>query len=104
MSMEVTATPWTYDELQLMGIELGDTVDVDSELGISSGVVVYLNKISAYLLISNNIIKFNRSTLTSVDGKWEIMGLSDKEIRISAKEWKSARDTIESGHLNKEGK
>lgn len=104
MSLEVFTAPWTHDELQLMGIELGDTVDIVDESSIHLGVVIYLNKISAYLLISKNIIKFNRSTLTSTDGKLEIIGLSDKEIRISAKEWKSARDKIETYNLKKERK
>lgn len=95
MSLEVAATPWTYDELQLMGIELGDTINItNSSSDVYFGVVIYLNKIFAYVLVNQDVIKFNRSTLMSVDNTWEIMGLSKKEIRISSQEWKAAKKKI----------
>lgn len=102
MNLEVAATPWTYDEFQLMGIELGDTINItNSSSDICSGVVIYLNKIFAYVLVNQEVVKFNRSALASVDNTWEIVGLSQEEIRISAQEWKAAREKIKLDPLDR---
>jgi hypothetical protein len=96
MNFETAATPWSYDELQLIGAELGDTVEFVDELGSANiGVIVLLNKMTIYLLTENKeIIKFGRVTLMSVDNQFEIVGLAKKQIRISAEEWKSAKESI----------
>lgn len=96
MNLETSPTPWSHDELQLMGIELGDTVDFIDENGKSyNGVIVFLNKMTIYVLtLDNNIFKFGRITLMSIDNKFEIIGLSEQEIRISASVWKKAKNEI----------
>lgn len=98
MSLETSATPWSHDELQLIGAELGDTVDFVNESGQSNcGVIVLLNKMTIYVLTEQNeIVKFGRMTLMSLDNQWEIIGLSKKQLRISASVWKDARNKINS--------
>lgn len=96
MSLENLMTPWAYDELQLIGAELGDTVDfVNDKSEISAGVIVLLNKMTVYVLTeNNNIIRFGRTSLISLDDEQEIVGLSEKQIRISARDWQEARKNI----------
>lgn len=96
MSLETTATPWAYDELQLIGAELGDTVEFINEKNNSRyGVIVMLNKMTIYVLTeSDEIVKFGRMTLMSLDNQWELVGLAEKQIRISAAKWKEAKNSI----------
>jgi hypothetical protein len=96
MNTEAIVAPWAHDELQLMGIELGDTVDfADENCHVGHGVIIMLNKMIIYVLLDNDeVIKFGRTTLTSLSGKWELLGLSEKQIRISADRWKKAKNTI----------
>lgn len=96
MNLETTATPWSYDELQLMGAELGDTVEfINEEGGSHCGVIIMLNKMTIYVLTEEDeIVRFGRMTLMSLDNQWELMGLAEKQIRISAAKWKEARDSI----------
>jgi hypothetical protein len=96
MSLETTATPWAYDELQLIGAELGDTVEfIDEKNNSRYGVIVMLNKMTIYVLTeSDEIVKFGRMTLMSLDNQWELVGLAEKQIRISAAKWKEAKNSI----------
>lgn len=96
MNLENLMTPWAYDELQLIGAELGDTVDFINEKNeIGRGVIVLLNKMIVYVLTENNqIVKFGRTSLVSLDDAQEIVGLSEKQIRVSAKDWQEARKNI----------
>lgn len=96
MNLETAATPWAYDELQLMGAELGDTIEFVNEAGNSRcGVIVLLNKMTIYILTEHTeIIKFGRITLMSLDNQWELIGLANKQLRISAATWKEARSKI----------
>ena len=96
MTLETTSTPWSHDELQLIGAELGDTVcysDEESNGGI--GVIVMLTKTTIFVLNEENeIIKFGRVPLISADNKWELMGLAEKQLRISKKQWEDAKKQI----------
>lgn len=96
MSLENLTTPWAYDELQLIGAELGDTVDfVNDKNEIDAGVIILLNKMTVYVLTQNNkIVRFGRTSLISLDDEQEIVGLSENQIRISAKDWQEARKNI----------
>ena len=96
MSLETQITPWAYDELQLIGAELGDTVDYTSQKeSVCSGVIVFLNKMTIFVLNPDKkIIRFSRNTLNSLEGEYEILGLSDTPIKISSEEWKQARSQI----------
>lgn len=106
MNAEISTTPWAYDELQLMGAELGDTIHFISQDSISCyGVIIFLNKITIYTITEKNeIIKFNRSSLVSFDHKWEILGLAEKQIRISANTWKKAKEKIVLEQVKKDKK
>ena len=106
MSLETAATPWTHDELQLMGAELGDTVKfINEENHGQSGVIILLNKMTIYALTENKeIVKFGRTTLMSLDNQWEIIGLAEQQIRISAAEWKKAKDQINETLSRKDNK
>lgn len=96
MNLETIVTPWAYDELQLIGAELGDTVEFINEKNSSQcGVIIMLNKMTIYILTENDeIVKFGRMTLMSLDNQWELMGLAEKQIRISAAKWKEAKNSI----------
>lgn len=96
MSLETSATPWSHDELQLIGAELGDTVEFTNEIEKNKiGIIVLLNKMTIYVLTEQSeIVKFGRTTLMSLDGRWEIMGLAETPLRISAKTWKEAKNKI----------
>lgn len=104
MSAETITTPWAYDELQLMEAELGDTVEFTNEDGESRcGVIIMLNKMTIYILTeSDEIVKFGRTTLMSLDNRWEIVGLAERQIRISADKWKTAKNSINSS-LSRKG-
>lgn len=96
MSLETLTAPWSHDELQLIEAELGDTVDFANEDGIvKKGIIVFLTKTTVFLLTEDKqILKFGRISLTSVDGKWDLIGLSEKQIRISKEEWSEAKKQI----------
>ena len=96
MSTEIKATPWAYDELQLIGAELGDTIQfVDEEETANLGLIVFLTKSMIFVLTNDKkIIKFGRSSLTSVDGSLNIIGLAETEIRLSRKEWEETKKKI----------
>jgi len=93
---EISHSPWSYDELQLIGAELGDTVNFCNENGdLQKGLIVFLTKSSAFVLLEDkNIFKFSRTSLSTVDGAWELVGLSDIEIKISRQEWILAKKQI----------
>lgn len=95
---ETNYTPWSYDELQLIGAELGDTVDFCNENGdIKNGLIVFLTKSFVYVLLEDkNIFKFSRITLASSDNIWELIGLSEKQTKISKEEWISVKKQINS--------
>lgn len=105
MNLETIATPWSHDELQLMGAELGDTIDFMNELGEKNhGVIVMLNKMIIYVLTEQHeIIRFGRISLMSLEEQWEIVGLSEKELRISAAVWQKAKNQINAS-ISKEEK
>jgi len=96
MNLETASTPWAHDELQLIGAELGDTVcffDEENNSGI--GVIVMLTKMTIFILTEQEeILKFGRVTLMSVDNKWDLFGLSEKQIRISSEKWKETKEKI----------
>jgi hypothetical protein len=96
MSLETLVTPWAYDELQLIEAELGDTVDFANEDNVTKkGLIVVLTKTTVFLLTEDKqILKFGRTSLTSTDGKWDLVGLSEKQIRISKEEWSEAKKQI----------
>lgn len=96
MSFETTSTPWTYDELQLIGAELGDTVNYANEHeDLKRGLIVFLTKTTVFVLTEDKeILKFGRTTLSCIDGKWDLIGLAEKEMRISKKEWQNAKNKI----------
>lgn len=106
MNTETAAAPWSYDELQLMGAELGDTVDFANEFGdMNTGVIVMLNKMIIYVLTEQfEIIKFGRVSLVSLDNQWEILGLSENQLRISAETWKRAKQEINASLNDKKEK
>ena len=105
MSLETTTTPWAYDELQLIGAELGDTVEfINEKNNVCCGVIILLNKMTIYVLTENDdIIKFGRMTLMSLDNQWDLMGLAEKQIRISAVKWKEAKNSINATSSRKVG-
>jgi len=96
MSSETITTPWAYDELQLMEAELGDTIEfINEDSNSRCGVIIMLNKMTIYVLTEDNeIVKFGRTTLMSLDNQWEIIGLAEREMRISADKWKAAKNSI----------
>lgn len=96
MNQEILNTPWSHDELQLIGAELADTVDLCNENNdMQSGVIVFLTKQSVFVLTQeNNILKFGRTSLTSFDHKWDIIGLSQKEIKLSKEQWEYVKKRI----------
>jgi hypothetical protein len=103
MNFETTSTPWTYDELQLIGAELGDTITYANENeDLKCGIIVFLTKTVIFILTENKeILKFGRTSLTSADGKWDLIGLAEKEIKISKKEWQEAKTKIDLMKKNK---
>jgi hypothetical protein len=96
MNFELASTPWTHDELQLIGAELGDTITYVNEHEESHiGLIVQLTKTVIFVLTEDKqILKFGRMTLSSTDGKWDMVGLAEREIRISKEEWQEARNKI----------
>lgn len=96
MNFELASTPWTHDELQLIGAELGDTIIYANENEESKrGLIVLLTKIVIFVLTEDKqILKFGRTTLSSTDGKWDLIGLAENEMRISREEWQDARNRI----------
>lgn len=96
MNFELASTPWTHDELQLIGAELGDTITYVNEHEESRiGLIVQLTKTVIFVLTEDKqILKFGRMTLSSTDGKWDMVGLAEREIRISREEWQEARNKI----------
>lgn len=97
MSHESSSSPWSYDELQLIGAELGDTIEMVNEDEVTKiGVVIFLTKSTVFVLTEKKeIIKFNRNSLISNDGVWDIIGLSSKNIKLSKKDWQDAKKQIE---------
>jgi hypothetical protein len=97
MNFELASTPWTHDELQLIGAELGDTITYVNEQEDSKiGLIVQLTKTVIFILTEDReVLKFGRTTLSSTDGKWDMVGLSEREIRISKNEWQEARNKID---------
>jgi len=98
MSFETISAPWTHDELQLVGAELGDTIVYTNEHEESKrGLIFFLTKTTVFVLTEDKeILKFGRITLTSTDGKWDLIGLADKEMRVSKQEWQDAKNKINS--------
>lgn len=96
MNFELASTPWTHDELQLIGAELGDTIAYTNEHEESKrGLIVLLTKTVIFVLTEDKeILKFGRTTLSSTDGKWDLIGLAEKEMRISRDEWQEAKNMI----------
>lgn len=96
MNIDTSTAPWAYDELQLLGAELGDTVKMSNEQNqIQIGLIVYLTKNAIFTLTEKDeIIKFGRNSLTSIDGKWDINDLSENEMKISKEKWIELKNRI----------
>lgn len=106
MNLETISAPWTHDELQLIGAELGDTITYTNENEDSkNGIIVFLTKTVIFVLTEEReILKFGRVCLTSADGKWDLVGLAEKEIRITKEEWQKAKNKIALMKKNKKAK
>lgn len=96
MNLDTSATPWAHDELQLIGAELGDTIEMANEEDETQvGLIVSLTKMAIFVLTEGDeILKFGRVSLSSVDGKWDMVGLSEREMRISAAKWTEVKNKI----------
>lgn len=96
MNLDTTTTPWAHDELQLIGAELGDTIQMANEENETQiALIVSLTKMAIFVLTERDeILKFGRVSLTSVDGKWDMIGLSDTEMRISREKWTEVKNRI----------
>lgn len=96
MSTETGITPWAHDELQLIGAELGDTIQfINEKEQINIGLIVFLTKSIVFVLTKDKkIIKFGRNSLSSADGLLSLIGLAEVEIKLSKKEWEEAKKNI----------
>lgn len=96
MNLDTSATPWAHDELQLIGAELGDTIEMANEDNDTQiGLIISLTKMAVFVLTEGDeILKFGRVSLSSVDGKWDMVGLSEKEMRVSAAKWTEVKNRI----------
>lgn len=106
MNLDTSTTPWAHDELQLMGAELGDTIEMANENDEAQiGLIVSLTKMAVFVLTEGNeILKFGRVSLSSVDGKWDMVGLSEKEMRITRDKWTEVKNRIKTKADKKKGK
>jgi hypothetical protein len=106
MKLDTSTTPWAHDELQLIGAELGDTIEMANENDEAQiGLIVSLTKMAIFVLTEGNeILKFGRVSLSSVDGKWDMVGLSEKEMRITRDKWTEVKNRIKTKADKKKGK
>jgi hypothetical protein len=106
MHLDTSTTPWAHDELQLIGAELGDTIEMANENDEAQiGLIVSLTKMAIFVLTEGNeILKFGRVSLSSVDGKWDMVGLSEKEMRITRDKWTEVKNRIKTKADKKKGK
>ena len=106
MNLETAAAPWAHDELQLIGAELGDTIEMANENDEAQiGLIVSLTKMAIFVLTEGNeILKFGRVSLSSVDGRWDMVGLSETEMRITRDKWTEVKNRIKTKADKKRGK
>ena len=106
MNLDTSATPWAHDELQLIGAELGDTIEMANEEDeMQIGLIVCLTKMVIFVLTEKDeILKFGRASLSGVDGKWDVVGLSEKEIKIPREKWVEIKNRIKTKTNKKKGK
>jgi len=106
MNLDTSATPWAHDELQLIGAELGDTIEMANENDEAQiGLIVSLTKMAIFVLTEKDeILKFGRASLSGVDGKWDVVGLSETEMRITRDKWTEVKNRIKTKADKKRGK
>lgn len=106
MHLDTSTTPWAHDELQLIGAELGDTIEMANENDEAQiGLIVSLTKMAIFVLTEGNeILKFGRVSLSSVDGTWDMVGLSETEMRITRDKWTEVKNRIKTKADKKKGK
>jgi len=105
MNLDTSATPWAHDELQLIGAELGDTIEMANEEDETQvGLIVSLTKMAIFVLTEGDeVLKFGRVSLSSIDGKWDMVGLSEREMRISKEKWIEVKNMIKTKVDQKKG-